>query len=54
MSTDKKGMRRNLMSMDTEEMMLAQPMDAVILIGGCDKTVLKLPEDAPLPWLPRA
>ena len=30
---------RNLMSMDTEEMMLAQPMDAVILIGGCDKTV---------------
>ena len=30
---------RNLMSMDTEEMMLAQPMDAAILIGGCDKTV---------------
>jgi dihydroxy-acid dehydratase len=30
---------RNLMSMDTEEMMLAQPMDAVILVGGCDKTV---------------
>ena len=30
---------RNLMSMDTEEMMRAQPMDAVILIGGCDKTV---------------
>ncbi|MHC8380342.1 IlvD/Edd family dehydratase [Pseudomonas sp. LB3P14] len=30
---------RNLMSMDTEEMILAQPMDAVILIGGCDKTV---------------
>jgi dihydroxy-acid dehydratase len=30
---------RNLMSMDTEEMMRAQPMDTVILIGGCDKTV---------------
>lgn len=30
---------RNLMSMDTEEMLRAQPMDAVVLIGGCDKTV---------------
>ena len=30
---------RNLMSMDTEEMLRAQPMDACILIGGCDKTV---------------
>jgi dihydroxy-acid dehydratase len=30
---------RNLMSMDTEEMIGAQPMDAVVLIGGCDKTV---------------
>lgn len=30
---------RNLMSMDTEEAILAQPMDAVVLIGGCDKTV---------------
>ena len=30
---------RNLMSMDTEEMVRAQPMDAVVLIGGCDKTV---------------
>jgi dihydroxy-acid dehydratase len=30
---------RNLMSMDTEEMILGQPMDAVVLIGGCDKTV---------------
>jgi dihydroxy-acid dehydratase len=30
---------RNLMSMDTEEMMRALPMDACILIGGCDKTV---------------
>lgn len=30
---------RNLMSMDTEEMIRAQPMDAVIMIGGCDKTV---------------
>jgi len=30
---------RTLMSMDTEEMIRAQPMDAVVLIGGCDKTV---------------
>ncbi|KAK0388992.1 hypothetical protein NLU13_2569 [Sarocladium strictum] len=30
---------RNLMSMDTEEMVRAQPCDAVVLIGGCDKTV---------------
>ena len=30
---------RNLMSMDVEEMTRAQPMDAVVLIGGCDKTV---------------
>ncbi len=32
-------MFRNLMSMDTEEMIRAQPMDAVVLMGGCDKTV---------------
>lgn len=30
---------RNLMSMDTEEMIKAQPVDACIMIGGCDKTV---------------
>jgi len=30
---------RNLMSMDTEEMIRAQPMDSVVLIGGCDKTL---------------
>ncbi|MBS7701553.1 MULTISPECIES: dihydroxy-acid dehydratase [unclassified Chelatococcus] len=30
---------RNLMAMATEEMIRAQPMDAVILIGGCDKTL---------------
>lgn len=30
---------RNLMSMDTEEMLRAQPMDAVVMIDGCDKTV---------------
>src|SRR5215472_6040709 len=30
---------RNLMSIDTEEMIRAQPMDAVVLVGGCDKTV---------------
>jgi dihydroxy-acid dehydratase len=32
-------MFRNLMSMDVEEMIRAQPMDAVVLLGGCDKTV---------------
>lgn len=30
---------RNLMSIDTEEMIKSQPCDAVIMIGGCDKTV---------------
>jgi dihydroxy-acid dehydratase len=30
---------RNLMAMDTEEMMAAQPMDSVVIIGGCDKTL---------------
>ncbi|MGQ0663928.1 MAG: dihydroxy-acid dehydratase [Pseudomonadota bacterium] len=32
-------MFRNLMSIDVEEMIRAQPMDAVVLMGGCDKTV---------------
>jgi dihydroxy-acid dehydratase len=32
-------MFRNLMSVDVEEMIRAQPMDAVVLVGGCDKTV---------------
>ena len=30
---------RNLMALDTEEMIRAQPVDAVVLIGGCDKTI---------------
>ncbi|MGN6550011.1 MAG: dihydroxy-acid dehydratase [Pararhizobium sp.] len=30
---------RNLMAMDVEEMIRAQPLDAVVTIGGCDKTV---------------
>lgn len=30
---------RNLMAMETEELIKAQPMDAVVLVGGCDKTV---------------
>jgi dihydroxy-acid dehydratase len=30
---------RNLMALDTEEMIRAQPIDAVLLIGGCDKTI---------------
>jgi dihydroxy-acid dehydratase len=29
---------RNLMAMDTEEMIRALPVDSVVLIGGCDKT----------------
>jgi dihydroxy-acid dehydratase len=32
-------MFRNLMSMDVEEMIRAQPMDGAVLVGGCDKTV---------------
>ena len=32
-------MFRNLMAMDVEELIRAQPMDAVVLIGACDKTV---------------
>ena len=32
-------MFRNLMAMEVEEMIRAQPMDAVVLIGACDKTV---------------
>ena len=30
---------RNLMALDTEEMVRAQPVDAVVAIGGCDKTM---------------
>ncbi|MCP4036367.1 MAG: dihydroxy-acid dehydratase, partial [bacterium] len=30
---------RNQMAMDSEEMIRAQPMDAVVLLGGCDKTI---------------
>jgi dihydroxy-acid dehydratase len=30
---------RNLMAMDTEEMIRAQPMDSIVVIGGCDKTL---------------
>jgi dihydroxy-acid dehydratase len=30
---------RNLMALDAEEMIRAQPLDACVLIGGCDKTV---------------
>ncbi len=32
-------MLRNLMSMDVEAMLRAQPLDAVVLMGGCDKTL---------------
>jgi len=30
---------RNLMALDTEALLRAQPMDSVVLVGGCDKTV---------------
>jgi len=30
---------RNLLAMDTEEMLRAQPLDAVVLLGSCDKTI---------------
>lgn len=30
---------RNLMAMDVESMLRAQPLDAVVLTGGCDKTL---------------
>lgn len=30
---------RNMLALETEELVRAQPMDAVILLGGCDKTV---------------
>ena len=30
---------RNLLAIDTEEMIRAQPMDSVVMIGGCDKNV---------------
>jgi hypothetical protein len=30
---------RNLMAMELEEQITSQPMDSVVLLGGCDKTV---------------
>lgn len=33
---------RNLMAMDVEEMIRAQPIDAVVLLGSCDKTLAAL------------
>lgn len=30
---------RNLLAMETEELVRAQPMDAVVMLGGCDKTI---------------
>lgn len=30
---------RNLLAMETEELLRANPVDAVVLLGGCDKTV---------------
>lgn len=33
---------RNLMSMEVEELILANPLDGVVLLGGCDKTTAAL------------
>ena len=30
---------RNMLAMETEEMVKGQPMDSVVMIGGCDKTI---------------
>ena len=30
---------RNMLALETEELVRAQPMDAVVMVGGCDKTV---------------
>ena len=30
---------RNMLAMETEEMVKGQPMDAVVMVGGCDKTI---------------
>lgn len=30
---------RNLLAMDTEEMIVASPIDGVVVLGGCDKTI---------------
>jgi dihydroxy-acid dehydratase len=48
---------RNLMAMDVEEMIRAQPMDGVVLIGGCDKTLPAqimgaISADLPMVYLP--
>src|SRR5437660_6445258 len=32
-------MLRNLMALDVEVMLTAQPLDAAVLVGGCDKTM---------------
>ena len=41
---------RNLVAMETEEVIRAYPMDAVVLLGGCDKTVpAQLMVPPPLP-----
>ena len=35
---------RNLMAMDIEEMIRSNPLDGVVLLGGCDKTIPAQPE----------
>src|SRR3979411_3112963 len=43
---------RHLLAMETEEMIRSQPMDAVVVIGGCDKTLpaqIMAPVSADLP-----
>src|ERR1700727_552303 len=43
---------RNLAALDTEAMLTAQPMDAAVLIGGCDKTGPAQCLDAPSAHVP--
>ena len=50
---------RNLMSMDVEESIRANPLDGVVLLGGCDKTTPALlmgaaSADVPAYWSPAA
>src|SRR5437868_15399233 len=43
---------RNLMAMDTEEMIRAQPMDVVVVIVGCDKILSVLIMSAVRAYMP--
>ena len=44
---------RNLLAMETEELLRSQPIDGVVLMGGCDKTTPGLLMGAHLRWTSR-